>query len=167
MVEAYGTTEGFKTYHTGRGRAVAIADYEDEDIEAARLVGSEFVDGRYRLSFPGTKVGMRAQVREWPRVGGVDRDGYAITADVVPTEIENATYEAALRQLQAAGSLIRDYTPNRYSRVQVDGAVSATYNTFNSAADAQPQYVAIDQILSPILTGSASVSSLSGPSARA
>lgn len=158
----YGTDAGFVAYHTARGRAAEIADHDDDEIAAARLVASEFVDARYLASFPGLKVGMRAQVREWPRQGGSDRYGYAIPETSVPVEVENATYEAALRQLNSPGSLAVDWTPNKYKSVSVDGAVSATYNTFSSAADVQTQFAIIDQILAPILTGASNIASYSG-----
>lgn len=163
----YGSVAGFKTYHTARGRAAIIAAFEDDEIEAAKLVSSEWLDGNYRGSFPGIKIGYRAQVREWPRVGGVDRDGYVIASDSVPTEVENATYEATLRQLITPGSLSVDWTPSKYKRVSVDGAVSAEYNSFYSASDVQTKFKVIDDILAPILTGCGNVSSLSGNSSRA
>lgn len=163
---AYGTDDGFTAYHSARGRAVQIADHDADEIAAARLVASEFIDGRYQASFPGTKIGMRAQVREWPRQGGSDRYGYAIASEVVPIEIDNATYEAAFRQLSSPGSLTKDWTPGKYKSVSVDGAVSATYATFGSAADVQTQYAIIDQILSPILTGAGNSASLSGSISR-
>ena len=161
-MDAYGTDAGFITYHTARGRAAAIADHDACEITAARLVASEFLDARYAASFPGTKVGMRGQIREWPRIGGIDRFGYAIPQNAVPVEVENAIYELTLRQLDKPGSLVVDWTPNKYRSVSVDGAVSATYATFGSAADAQTQFLIVDQILGPILSGAGEVASLSG-----
>ena len=93
----YGTLAGFSTYHTARGRDVSA--YTDPDIEAAKLIASEWIDARYRSLFGGTKVGLRAQAREWPRTGAMDVDGYSIGSTLVPTEIENATYEATLKHL--------------------------------------------------------------------
>lgn len=160
----YGTVAAFRTYHTARGRSTQA--YEDEEVEAAKLLASEWLDGRYRGQFPGLKVGQRAQVREWPRNGAVDRDGYAILATSVPTEIENATYEAAFRQLARPGSLSVDWTPPKYKRVSVDGAVSAEYAMFDSAVDVQTRFIAIDDILATVLCGSGNTSSLSGATNR-
>ena len=167
MADFYGTASGFETYHTARGRSVAAWDDADE-VNAALLVASEWLDARYRSSFGGLKVGQRAQLREWPRTGSFDTYGYSIPSDVVPTEIENATYEIAYRQLAAPGSLAVDWTPNKYKRASVDGAVSVEYASFASAWDAQTQFVIVDQILSPILTGCGAGSSpLSGAVYRA
>jgi hypothetical protein len=163
----YGTAAAFRTYHTARGRDVS--DMDDAEIEADILVASEWLDGKYRSLFRGTKVGMRAQVREWPRVGVTDANGYAVASDSVPVEIENATYEAAWINNQAPGSLSVSYTPPRYKRASVDGAVSVEYTMYNSAADAQTQFTAIDYILAPIVAcyGGNVSSILSGPATRA
>lgn len=160
----YGTVAAFRAYHTARGRVTD--EYDDDEVEAAKLVASEWLDGRYRSQFPGTKVGQRAQVREWPRVGGIDRDAYAIPSDTVPTEIENAVYEATLRQLLNPGSLSVDWTPPKYKRASVEGAVSVEYAMFASASDVQTRFAVIDDILAPILTGCGETSSLSGATAR-
>ncbi len=161
----YGTNVGFTAYHTARGRTVEI--YDADDITAARLIASEWIDARYRSSFGGLKVGMRAQMREWPRTGAYDVNRYNIAFDVVPVEIENATYEAALRQLVAPGSLSVDWTPNAYKRASVDGAVSVEFATFMNASDIQTRFKIIDEILAPILTGCGSVAPLTGGSFRA
>lgn len=163
----YGTVDGFNTYHEARGRSVA-AFTDDDEIEAAKLVASEWIDARYRSLFPGTKVGMRAQVREWPRVGGMDRDAYAIASDVPPVEVINAAYEATYRQLVSPGSLSVDWTPPKYKSAAVTGAVSVTYAEFAEWSDVQTRFAIIDEILAPILTGAygAEVSSLSGPTLR-
>lgn len=161
----YGTVASFRTYHTARGRDTTV--YSDTDVEVAKLVGSEWIDGRYRTSFPGTKVGLRAQVREWPRLSGYDINDDLISSASVPTEIENATYEATLRQLIAPGSLSVDFTPSKYRRVSVDGAVNVEYFGFVNASEVQTHFKIIDEILAPILTGDGAGSPLSGTSYRA
>ena len=162
----YGTVDGFKTYHTARGRDIS-AYTDDVAIAAALVVASEWVDGRYRPQFPGWKVGLRLQVREWPRIGGLDIYGYSIASTAVPDEIANATYEAALRNLQSPGSLSVDYTPPRYTDARVEGAVAVRYFQFSQATAVQTQIQIINEILAPILTGGNASSALSGGSARA
>lgn len=151
MPDNYGTIGGFRAYHDDRGNPNLTID--DEDVQSSLLVGSEWLDAVYRSGFPGLKVGQRAQVREWPRVGGTDIYGYAIDASIVPVEIEKATYEAAMRQALTPGSLSKDWTPSKYKRVSVDGAVSVDYVSFANANDIQTRFAIIDQILAPILTG--------------
>src|SRR5882757_4021964 len=152
MADIYGTAAGFRLYHIARGRSV-INYTDDVELNAALLVSSEWVDAKFRVSFGGTKVGQRAQIREWPRNGAMDRDCYSIPADSVPVEANNATYEAALREFNSPGALSVDWTPNKYKRVSVDGAISAEYANFGAASDIQTEFAIIEQIIAPILTG--------------
>jgi hypothetical protein len=167
MDDRYGTAAGFRAYHIARGNDVPAEAVDDDVVNEWLLVGSEWLDGRYQASFPGLKVGMRAQLREWPRLSAFDIYEYAILSTSIPREVEAATYEAALRQGVAAGSLSVDYTPGKYKRAAVDGAINVEFAGFNSAFDTQKQIPIIDQILFPILTGSGNVSALSGSAVRA
>lgn len=167
MDDFYGTAAGFRVYHVARGNDVPAEAVDDDVVLEWLLVASEWLDGRYQASFPGLKVGMRAQLREWPRNSAFDIYCYAISSATVPREVENATYEAALRQGVEAGSLSVDYTPGKYKRAAVDGAVSVEYAAFNSAWDTQKQISIVDTILYPILTGNGNVSALSGSTVRA
>lgn len=163
MADFYGTATGYKAYHLARGR-IAIED--DDEIEVALLIASEWIDGCYLSSFNGYKVGQRDQIREWPRTGAYDIYGYPVSYESVPREVENATYEAAQRQLQSPGSLLKDYTPNQYKRVAVDGAISVDYAAFASSSDIQTQFAIIDQILAPLIMTDGNVSNLSGRAVR-
>lgn len=165
MTDFYGTAAGFQTYHTARGRDVSA--YATDDVNVALLVASEWLDGSFGYRWPGYKVGDRAQqTRDWPRSWVQDREGYPVSADFVPTEIENATYEAALRHLQDETVLQADYTPNRYKRVSIEGSVSAEYLSL-SAEQVQKQFPIIGQILAPLLEGNGGVSSISSGIVRA
>jgi len=148
----YGDAEGFQTYWVARGREAAIAAYDESEITAALLVASGYLDAAFRSQFMGLKHGGRDQVLEWPRDGVQDIYGYAIPNDVPPREVINATYEAALRQLQTPGVFFADYNPSKYRSVSVSGAVSVQY-AVGSAFDFQTQMPQIAAILAPILTG--------------
>ena len=159
MSDFYGTATGFETYHVARGRQVN--QYHEDDVEVALRVASEWLDGAFGYRWPGYKVGDRAQqTRDWPRSWVQDREGYPVDANIVPTEIENATYEAALRHLLDETVLQSDYTPNRYKRVSIEGSVSAEYLSL-SAEQVQVQFPIIGQILAPLLEGNGGVSSIS------
>lgn len=165
MSDYYGTAAGFETYHVARGRDVGA--YTTEQVSVALLVASEWLDGAFGYRWPGYKVGDRQQqIRDWPRSWVQDREGYPVSADTVPTEIENATYEAALRHLQDGDVLNPDYTPNRYKRVSIEGSVSAEYLSL-SAEQVQKQFPVIGQILAPLLEGNGGVSSISSGIVRA
>lgn len=162
MTEQYGTVEGFKTYHTDRGNAVAIVDLTDTEISAANLIASEWLDGTYRNMWPGEKFGQRDQIRDWPRSSAYDVNKDPIDYETVPIEIERAVYEAALRQAISPGSLSVDWTPNKYNRVAVEGAISVQYRSFAEAGDVQTRFAIIDHILSVLISGRNNISSLSG-----
>lgn len=161
----YGTADGFQAYHTARGRDAS--EYTTDETNVALLVASEWLDGAFGYRWPGYKVGDRQQqVRDWPRSWVQDREGYPVSAEFVPAEIENATYEAALRHLQDPTVLQVDYTPNRYKRVSIEGSVSAEYLSL-TAEQVQVQFPVIGQILAPILEGNGGVSSITSGSVRA
>lgn len=162
----YGTAVDFRAYHTERGTLSDI--YSDKTVNAALLLASEWIDARFRTLFDGEKIGMREQVREWPRSGAVDFHGDAVATDRVPLEVEHATYEAALVQLVTPGSLSVNYTPSQYSQVSIDGALSVTYMPYSSADQLQTQYKKIEEILSALTTRRYRANShYSGPAVRA
>lgn len=157
-MDYYGTTAGFRAYHAARGNDVPAEAIDDDTVLEWLLVASEWLDARY--AFPGLKIGQREQVRDWPRHSAFDRYGYAIVG--IPREVENATYEIALRQGTVPGSLTLDYSPSKYKSVSIDGAISVTYANYSSAMDVQTHFGIVGQILAPILTSSGGGSAYSG-----
>lgn len=162
----YGTADGFRTYLTARN-LTATGSGVDATVLAALLVASEWLDATYRTLYSGLKVSGRDQAREWPRSGAGDVYGFVIASDAIPVEVENATYEAARRELTSAGSLSRDYTPNKYDSAAVSGAVSVKYRKFDSAQETQVRLQIVEEILRPILARDADYSPLSGAAGRA
>lgn len=165
MTDFYGTADGLRAYCTQRDIDLPTDAADDDFVNAKLLLASETLDGRYRTQFPGLKVGMRAQIREWPRNAAYDRYGYAVSNESVPPEIVNSTYELAIREILSPGILAPDYTPNPYKSVSVDGAISVQFTPFNEASDIQTQFVTVDQILSALLYDMGS-SPLSGGTVR-
>lgn len=161
----YGTAAAFTSYHTERGRDVS--EYDEAAISVALLVASEWLDGSFGHRWPGYKVGDRnQQVRDWPRSWVQDREGYPVDAETVPVEIENATYEAALRHLTDPTGLLVDHTDDRYRRVSIDGAIAVEYRGLN-AMQVQKQFPVIGNILAPIMEGGGNLSALSSGIVRA
>lgn len=153
---SYGDATSFIDYFTARGKDVSF--YDDDVIEAALLVASEWIDGIYGDFFVGHKTAGFTQQFQWPRISAVVSDGngewrnyYTFPDNVIPDQVKNATYEAAYRQLLSPGALIVDYTPSKYKRVSVDGAVSVEYMQFSSASDVQTEIAIVDSILWPLL----------------
>lgn len=166
MVDVYyGTADAYKAFVLARTGVAVTAT--DPAIVAALLVASEYIDANYRLMFPGQKTGLRPQVREWPRSGAYDDQWQTIENNVIPIEVENATYEAARREIASPGSLRTDVTMGTaIQSVSIEGALSVTYAGAGSVSDLQLTIPAIDAIIAPVLTGEHGYSSLSGATVR-
>ncbi len=165
MTTAYGNATDAKAYWADRGMTVP-GSWTDQNITKALLVASEWIDGKYETAFSGRRAVPR-QERAWPRTGAFDIEGNSFASSDTPRELLAAVYEATFRQMTTAGSLSVDFTPGKYKRASVDGAVSVEYAAFTYAHEVQTQFEAIDRAIAPILTGAGNVSMLSGVSVRA
>ena len=162
----YGTVAAFRAYFTERGKDVSAL--LDGNISASLVVASEWLDATFRGQFPGLKVGMRAQVREWPRNGATDVYGYVIDMTVPPIEVEQATYQAAYNDATVQGVMSAPFQPSQYKSVSVSGAVAVDFASFFDASEAQKQFPIISEILTPVLIGSLAGSArYSGSTVRA
>lgn len=150
MPSGYGDNAGADAYHLARGNMLWTGT--DEAKSAARLRGSEYIDGNFRAYFSGIKVNGRAQEREWPRSGAYDRDCYSIPADEVPVEAINASYEAALRELVKPGSLSPDFVVGKQVKREKVDVIEVEYaGAVTGAAAFKPVMTVISGILAPIL----------------
>lgn len=145
----YGTVSDADTYHAGRGN-VAWAAATDPDKASALLRASEYIDGTYRTAFQGYRTDGRSQVREWPREDAYvfeKWDWVELPNNIVPVEVESATYEAALREL-TPGFLTPDVVPGKNKKsVRVEGAVSVEY----WSDEQRPVIEKIAQVLAPLI----------------
>lgn len=151
MPDYYGTLAGALAHHTARGNAAWGAAATDALREGALLRASDWLDGTFRTRFPGWKKDGRNQLREWPRSDVVDREGWGVSADVVPREIERATYEAALRELVTPGSLSPDFVASQQIVSETVGPISTTYRANVDQNDVRPVLHTVEDILSPLL----------------
>lgn len=162
------TQAGFETYCEDRGKEIP-ATADADDINAALLVASEWIDGTYGNLFVGQKTAGFLQDREWPRTGAAVNDpryGYAFTDSEIPARVTEAVYEAAFRQLVSPGSLLVDYVPRKYKSVDIDGAIAVEYAQFSTSAEVQSTYPAIDRLLEPLLRDEADYATFSGGASR-
>ena len=163
----YGTVEEFQEYCMGRGIELPATMADPDEATRALLVASEWIDAGYRDLFPGEKMLFREQVREWPRRNAFDDRAHWI-GNGIPKEVVNATYEAAAIQANAPGSLSVNFTPSKYKSISVDGVVSIEYQGFESAIEAQTDFLNVRRTLAPILSGNYGRSNrVSGVSYRA
>lgn len=166
-MDIYGTVAGADTYHAARGNII-WASYDPDDQASALLRASEYIDATYGTLFAGLKVGGRSQDRQWPRSGAYDIDGNSIAVNEIPVEAERATYEAALREAAAPGSLSVDFVgADVIKKASVDGAVSVEFGGSGSIEDAQVSMPIVDAIIAPICAnGGQFASGLSGSRVR-
>ena len=148
----YGNASDFRTYLTERGQEVSN-DWSNEDINAALLVASEWLDSQYEDSWIGYKVTFE-QERSWPRQNAkVATYPYHVYSNTdIPVQVIQATYEAAKRELNNKGSLLVDYRPTQYHSVSVYNAVTVEYkDSVSSAGDVQNQIPVIQNLMSILI----------------
>lgn len=163
MSDFYSTIDAADTYHSARGNDTWTGSEEVKGV--AMLRGSEYIDQAFRSAFPGFKTELRDQLREWPRSDAVDIEGNYLDSEMVPNEVYNATYEAALHELVDSGSLLPDYVPGeQLKRVKVD-VIEVEFTAPHGAISVLPIIAIIRGILEPILTGSIS-SGIAGKAVR-
>lgn len=147
----YGSNDAADVYHAARGNTAWAALTADQKT-AARLRGSVYIDGYYLLKFPGTKTGGRAQERAWPRTGAEDSDGAAIDPNEVPAEVEQGSYEAALIEGAAPGSLSPTLSAASNVKYKKIGPIEKEFFEPGSLEELRPMSTLIDEILAPIIT---------------
>jgi hypothetical protein len=147
----YGTATASDNYHADRGNSAWAAATAANRL-IARQRGTDYVDRSFRNRFPGLRTSDHTQIEEWPRTGATYyRTGESISSSVVPVEIENATYEAALRELATPGILLPDYTPSKQVTQQTVGPITTKFAVAGAPSDAVPVVTQIAGILSGIL----------------
>lgn len=161
MPDFYGTVAAADAYHAARANAAWTGD--DVAKQAALIRASVYIDGRYRKLlasgvwqslFPGVKTEGRGQAREWPRTGAEDYEGHSIQSDQVPVEVEQATYEAAMRELVEPGSLSPDFVAASTVKRQKVGPIEEEFSVAagaDGAASVRPVISIIDEMIAPVL----------------
>lgn len=168
MPSYYGTLAEALTYHTDRGNADWAAAASDALRTAALVRATTWLDATYGSRFPGVRTDGRNQELQWPRSGAVDSEDWSIPYDEVPIEVKRATFEAALRELAAPGSLSPDYVASERVKREKVGPLETEYvDSGGGAGDARPVLSIVDDLLFTLLSGSKDSVSLFGVSDRA
>lgn len=161
MTEFYGSVAAADAYHLARANAAWVGD--EAAKQAALIRASAYIDGRYRKLltsgvwvslFPGYKTEGRAQSLEWPRTDAADYEGHPLASDEAPVEVERATYEAALRELVAPGSLSPDYIASQTIKREKVGPLETEFavgNGADAAGSVRPVISTIDEMIAPVL----------------
>lgn len=148
----YGNAEDFQNYLLDRGFDIPVT-WDDDKINSALLVSSEWLDNHYENFWIGYKVDFH-QERSWPRQSAVvaTYPSYTYGTDEIPLQVIQATYELARRELAEQGSLSVDYRPSAYSNVSVYNAVTVGYNpSVASAGDLQLQIPIVQDLMTLLI----------------
>ena len=129
----------------------------DADRETALRRATAWVDATYRGRFPGHRLNGRSQALEWPRQSATDAAGEIVESTTIPTEIVNATCEAAARELATPGGLSPDVTPSQSVRMESVGPISVTYAGRSDAEAYKPVLAVVNGILSSLIGGNTSL----------
>ena len=115
--------------------------------EIALIKATDYIDMRFKLLFIGCRKS-RDQSLHWPRLNAVQADGWWITSDEVPVDLQKATVEYALQAAQAGDLLAKEATDSNASpkiaeTVKV-GPITVSEKYQDSAA--QSRVVGVDVI---------------------
>lgn len=161
MPDFYGTVAAADAYHAARANSAWAGT--EQAKQAALIRASAYIDGKYQQQnscgrwesmFSGAKTGGRAQELQWPRTGATDNEGAAIPPTEVPAEIERATYEAALREIVAPGSLSPDYVASEAIKRQKVDVLEIEYQaaaTAEGGVPTRPVLTVVDELVAPLL----------------
>lgn len=150
---AYGTNAGLTAYATITGRTVT------GDPDVLRFVASQYINGKaFEDRWVGTAVDPYGDA--WPRSGVT-----GISDSVIPSNVESATYEAALIYQDDPGALSSGSVTNNGSgavtQEKVD-VISVSYASpmnddhlsNDTVTDNTPRYSRVEDILGKLLRSS-------------
>ncbi|MEE5138675.1 DnaT-like ssDNA-binding protein [Pseudomonas alliivorans] len=160
MPDFYGTAANADAYHAARANAAWTGD--DMAKQAALIRASAYIDGKFQTQnscgrweslFSGIKTGGRAQALQWPRTGATDTEGNEIPTTDIPVEVEQATYEAALREIALPGSLSPDYVASTAIKRQKVDVLEIEYQTASTGTGVptRPIITVVDELIAPLL----------------
>lgn len=134
--------------------AYTVAQIDAAIVRATWYLSESFSWKGFRRYGRNTTVGTveRFQALAWPRYDVLDREGRYVSEDEVPREIQWATAEAALYELENPAALQPVHQDNRPIQTVKAGSVSVTYDTSkNSASQARPRLLAITDLIGEFL----------------
>ncbi len=146
----YGTDQQFTDWLAENGYELPA---DAPAVAVLRNRGSAYVDGTYGSRFSGVPTDFLAQDRAWPRTGAC-AFGASLASDLIPLRVIHASFEAALQEARAPGSLSVVVTGSaRVVREKVgDLEVQYANPGADAVLDAQPVLTVIEGLLAPLLT---------------
>lgn len=157
--DSYASVAAADAYFSSRG--VTTWTGADSVKEAALRRATTYLDSQYRDRWVGRRANM-SQTLAWPRIEGLwgilyDVDDYPIATDVIPSQVQRATFEAALLTLTgitleprlerggAIKSISKGVGPLQKSVTYMDGATPTD------------RYTTIEGLLRGLVSGNSNV----------
>jgi len=112
----------------------------DAQKESCILRAMSFIEA---LNYKGTKADQDYSL-EWPRVGVIDRNGYALDNDFIPEQLKKALVECAFRE-QTLGTLQGDLDGASNIKSLKAGSLALEY--FEGRIENDPVFQIIDGLL--------------------
>jgi hypothetical protein len=145
---SYVSAEDATLYHQARGN-LKWEEQGTPEQEAALIRATQYVDGKYHSRWVGYRANGRNQALDWPRLNAYDSGNNFIASDEIPSELEQAISEAALRELVSPNSLLPDFKTSDRITSQTVGPISTDFAVSNSSV--VPVTPVIDNLLQGIL----------------
>lgn len=157
-----------KSYHDARGNDYSA--YSDTALEQAIVRATDYLSESF--AWQGYKLHERGyaggeQALAWPRTGVVDRNGYSVASDEVPSEVQKAAAEIALYEAGTPGGMQPVYTPHSRVKSERVGPLAVEYDLSRGDADgARPVLLVVRDLIGQFLAVGAG-NRLSGSAVRA
>ena len=119
--------------------------------EKGLKLATQYLDSKYRMRWRGARFN-EVQALGWPRTGFYDYDGFEIEGESVPTRLEEATVEAAIRVVKGDNLFAVNENPGlkAHSWGNQTEQESKTY-AGGSVADGAKTYPIIDALLANLI----------------
>jgi hypothetical protein len=138
----------FKTYCDDRGKDYSA--FSDELLSEAIIRASAFMVNAY--VWQGQKINRRLQTMPFPRYAVTDREGWPVLPTEIPHEYTDACCEITLYEATNPGGLNPTVVQSDLVKVEQVGSIRVEYaRLFNSASEARPTLLIVNDLLWPFL----------------
>jgi len=110
--ESYVSVADTDAYWTAHGAPTSWSGASTAEKEEALRMATQYLDLVYHLSWIGRRIS-NTQALDWPRYGVTTPDWYIVESDTIPSRLEDATSELALRHLTETDGLLPDVSTER------------------------------------------------------
>ena len=144
------------TYWAAHGNPSTWSGITSAQKEEALRLGTQYLDLQYGQRWRGWRTN-ETQSLAWPRSGVRDDDGFAIDSDAIPTRLEDATAEAAIRHLTETDGLMPDIDDPGIKKLLVKVGPITESTEYIGAADESAIFSTIEALLAPIIMAGTAV----------